>query len=297
MRLLHVNLAQGMSIARKVILIYCACLLRTPVVVHVHAARLPKSFAALPPLLQRTVRTAFNRANCVIVLGENIRHFVINDLQVDARRVVQLTNGVPRPPYPSPEKGTSQNFRLLFLGSQFERKGLADLLTALSSPLLASLPWQLIVAGGDDCAPYKIRAQELNITSRVEFTGWVSQEKAATLLAGSDALVLPSYDEGLPLVILEALGHGLPVVCTPVGEIPEFLTDGETALFVPPGDADAIAKSLASLMQEPELCLQLSRSGRELFDRRFSLQAFIRGLSAIYDQYCGSDRNDSVRSR
>jgi glycosyltransferase involved in cell wall biosynthesis len=68
-------------------------------------------------------------------------------------------------------------------------------------------------------------------------------------------------------------------------------------LFVPPGDADAIAKSLASLMQEPELCLQLSRSGRELFDRRFSLQAFIRGLSAIYDQYCGSDRNDSVRSR
>jgi glycosyltransferase involved in cell wall biosynthesis len=296
MRLLHLNLAHGMSTLRKVFLIYCARLVRAPVVVHVHAARLPQSYKAFPGFVQWIVKDAFNRANCVIALGESIQNFLIHDLNVAAARVVQLTNGVPCPPYRHQSLAGVSEFRLLFLGSQFERKGLADLMTALSLPAVASLPWRLIVAGGDDPDSYKTRALELGIASRVEFTGWVSQEGAAALLASSHALILPSYDEGLPLVILEALGHGLPVVCTPVGEIPQFLTDGENALFVTPGDAPAIGKALVDLMTLPDLSSTLSRAGRELFERRFSLQAFIAGLAEIYDKYCGPARGGAVRS-
>ena len=79
----------------------------------------------------------------------------------------------------------------------------------------------LTVIGGGAVGAYRAMAQQLGIAGSVHFTGWLDQAAAAALLAEADALVLPAYDEGLPLVILEAMATGVPVICTPVGAIPE----------------------------------------------------------------------------
>ncbi|MFX8601121.1 glycosyltransferase, partial [Acinetobacter baumannii] len=91
-------------------------------------------------------------------------------------------------------------------------KGVSDLIAALGA-LPAGLPqWRLTFAGGGDVAGYTAKAQAAGIADNIRFLGWVEQQVSASLLASADAMVLPSYHEGLPLVILEALGAGTPVL-------------------------------------------------------------------------------------
>ena len=106
-------------------------------------------------------------------------------------------------------------------------------------------------------------------------------------MACSDVLVLTSYDEGLPLVILEALANGLAVICTPVGEIPSVLTDGVNAFFVPPGNVQAIAASLKMVLKDAALRQAVGRNGRALFEARFSLARFFASVARIHQCHFG----------
>src|SRR6185437_15521512 len=117
---------------------------------------------------------------------------------------------------------------------------------------------------------------------KVHFTGWVDQATARELLAGSDALVLPAYDEGLPLVILEAMASGVPVICTPVGAIPEVFEDGHSALFVSPGDRPGLARTIRRLVDDPALRASLSEAGLAMYRDNFTMEAFTDRISALY---------------
>ena len=97
-------------------------------------------------------------------------------------------------------------------------------------------------------------------------------------------LALPSWTEGLPLVVLEAMAHGKPVVATPVGGTPELVTDGETGLLVPPRDPQALAAALQRLLEDAELSRRLGEAGRRRVEERFSLDAMNRRVLQIYDE-------------
>ncbi len=275
---LHVNVAERGSVARKGVLAGVARLCGVPVVLHLHAAQIVAFHDALPWAGRWLVRRMFRTAALCVVLGEPWRRWV-GSLGVPDERIRVLRNGVPRL---SGWRARAQGapFRLLFLGNLFERKGIADLLVALAHPGIPACT--LLVAGGGDVGRYSARAEALGLGGRVRFAGWVDQAGAAACLAEADALVLPSYDEGLPLVILEALSLGVPVVTTPVGAIPEVLADGDTALLVPPGDVAALAAALRRLAGDPALAARLSERGRALYEREFTLPVFAERVAALH---------------
>jgi glycosyltransferase involved in cell wall biosynthesis len=134
-------------------------------------------------------------------------------------------------------------------------------------------------------------ASGLGIAERVRFTGWLTKDDARALMVNADALILPAYDEGLPLVILEALASGTPVICTPVGSIPEVLQDRGTALFVKPGDKAAIAAAITTLMDEPKIRHELAAAGAALYDRLFTMDAFVRSVASLYAALAPRDPN------
>jgi glycosyltransferase involved in cell wall biosynthesis len=125
------------------------------------------------------------------------------------------------------------------------------------------------------------------VDALAHFEGWADQSAAACQLANADALILPSYDEGLPLVILEALANGVAVVCTPVGEIPGVLTEGVNAKFVQAGDAASIAVGLHAVLENPPLRETLERNGRVIFEQQFSLSHFFESIARIHRKYIG----------
>ena len=126
----------------------------------------------------------------------------------------------------------------------------------------------------------KNMACELGINDKVHFLGHRSD--IPQLLALSDLLVLPSYTEGLPLVILEAMAAGLPVVATPVGGIPEVVIHRETGLLVPVEDVSALGDAILRLLQNPHVINEMGNKGLEMVKKDFSLEKMCREVFDIY---------------
>ncbi len=135
-------------------------------------------------------------------------------------------------------------------------------------------------------------AQELGINKSVHFLGHRSD--IPQLLALSDLLVLPSYTEGLPLVILEAMAAGLPVIATPVGGIPEVVIHQETGLLVPVGDVQALVNAMLKLLQNPDLRNEIGNKGSEMVRKDFSVEKMCDEVFDIYEKvglFCNSYTN------
>ncbi len=284
----HVNMAERMSLFRKGLVVVVCTALRLPVTLHLHAAQLHHTYRAMSPPMRALTRWVFSLPSACIVLGTASRRFVIDELAVAADKVEVVINGVPEPTVPRRQREGSEDLRVLFLGNLSERKGVADLLHALALPKMAIPRLKVSIAGGGDIAGYRALAQRLGIDNVVTFEGWVDQAKASLLLADADVLILPSYDEGLPLVILEALANGVAVVCTPVGEVPGVFTDQVDACFVRPGDIEGIADGLKRVLNDPELRRRLEQNGRRMYERQFSFGRFFENISRIHLKHFGT---------
>jgi glycosyltransferase involved in cell wall biosynthesis len=123
-------------------------------------------------------------------------------------------------------------------------------------------------------------ASRQDVADRVVFAGY--RDDVPALIAGADALVLPSWVEGLPLVVLEAMAQARPVVATRIGGTDELVADGETGLLVPPRDAGALAAALRSLLADRTRARSLGEAGRRRAEQRFSRDAMTSRVLAVY---------------
>lgn len=283
----HVNVAERLSLVRKGLIVVACRLLGIPVVLHLHAGQLPQNYAGLPGAGQALVRWMFSLPACCVVLGPGAAEFVSGTLKVPPERVHVVFNGVPQATVPRRDPQTVLRQQVLFVANLSDRKGVSDLLQALATPHFHNAQIDVTLAGGGDVAGFRAMATRLGLDHWVRFEGWVDQQRVAHLLARSDVMVLPSYDEGLPLCILEALAHGLAVVCTPVGQIPHVLTDGVDASFVQPGDVEGIARALSRVLGDPAFRQQLERNGRALYERQFSMAHFCAGIARVHQRHFG----------
>ncbi len=281
----HIHLAERLSLLRKALLMLTCKALGVPIIVHLHAAQFPQFYRRLPRGLRWLTRAVMTLAPVIVVLGPASRRFVIEDLQVPADRVRIVPNGVPATPPPTKRLATVRT--LVFVGNLSERKGVGDLLQALSLPGWDREHTRVVLAGGGHVEGYQHKARALGLGDWIEWTGWVERQDITGLMASADALVLPSYDEGLPLVILEALAQGLAVVCTPVGEIAHYIADEEHALFVPPGDPPALARQLQRVLGDEALRLRLQIAGQQLHAREFSLPRFQARVTQLHQEFFG----------
>lgn len=284
----HVNLGDKGSALRKGLVIIAVRLVFVPVVLHLHAAALIELHAGASPIVRWAVRLPFLASNAIIVLGGLWRDWLVDTLKINPEKIEILYNGVPVEPAPRRfAKAMMEPRKILFLGLLTERKGISDFLHALAAIPPQAPAWQAIIAGNGDIEGYAAKAEALGLAGKTRFTGWVDQQGVRALLAEVDMMVLPSYHEGLPLVILEALGAGAPVICTPVGAIPEVLAHDRDVILVEPGDRAALATAMASLLGDATKLQSLSDHGIARFRETFALDVFLKNLFAIYERKLG----------
>src|SRR5436305_1918660 len=162
----------------------------------------------------------FRGAALVVVLGRGDAGLLQTRFGVAPTRIAVMHNAVPAPAPPvAPRSGASVH--IVFLGRLSERKGVPELIAALADPKLAALPWRATLAGDGDLARYRAAAAEAGIAARIDFPGWLDRAGTERLLREADVLVLPSYDEGMAMSVLEGLAYALRVVCTAVGALAE----------------------------------------------------------------------------
>jgi glycosyltransferase involved in cell wall biosynthesis len=256
----------------------------TKIVFHIHASEMRLFFdAALPPLKQ-LVRTTLSRADAVVVLGESWKRYLADVVGVPETLITVVYNGVPggRAIETVAPDAPHHQPMILFLGRLGERKGVPTLLAALAHPRMKSATWRAVLAGDGDVQETRAEVKRLGLDDRIDVPGWCSREATFDLLSSADILCLPSRDEGQPMAILEAMAHGLAIVATPVGAIPETIDSERSGLLVPVNNAEALAVALERCVTSPDLRQTLGAAAQTDFQRKFSIEAFGSKIDAVY---------------
>lgn len=173
--------------------------------------------------------------------------------------------------------------RLLYVGRISEEKGLTVLLESLALLKDRNYDWHLTLLGdGKDRAFLENRVRELDLQEQIEFKGFVDQKTIANTLKNSDIFVLPSFAEGIPVSLMEAMAVGIPVVATHVGGVSELVVDRQTGLVVHPSDVQGLADALASYIDDPELCKKIVKKAREKVVKDFDIEDQIDKLAVLF---------------
>ena len=162
------------------------------------------------------------------------------------------------------------------------RKGHATLLKSVALLRDSDVtPLILVVGDGPEGEALERQAQQLGLgPSQVRFLG--ARSDVDRILSAADFFVLPSDTEGLPLSVLEAMAHGLPIVASRVGGIPEIIETSEHGLLVPPGDSEALAEAIRSLIDDPVLRRNLSFAARARVNTEFSIAKTLENYDRLY---------------
>ncbi len=271
----HLHMASRGSCLRKLILAMTCWIFRMPFIIHLHGAEY-RSFHdhELGPIGRVLVRFLFRRATRVIALSIAWKEWL--EIVMRLRHVVVVFNGVP------PISTTSDyNERptVLFLGRLCARKGTDELIVAMRE-VSRQVPDAILELGGDgDIDFYRQQAIDL---PNVRFLGWIDDVGRQAALNRATVYCLPSWNEGLPMSVLEAMSAGLPVISTPVGGIPEAVADGVTGLLVQPGDTKGLATAICRLLLDPAMATAMGSKAKVCHRDRFSTESMGRGCLEVY---------------
>lgn len=248
-RIAHIHHAAGKSWTRKCLIMRWARALGYRTVMHCHTGHFPAMVERHgADRIGRTLR----KADAVAVLTSGWADYFRSTLGI-ANPIVVNNPVEPAPPQPtrpvSPDK-----VRLLYLGAIVQAKGVFDLLEALAAlPAELRARVHLTIGGAGEDTRLLADIDRLGLTDTVTFAGWITGERKEQLFAASDILLLPSYAEGLPISILEAMARGMGLIVSNVGGIPSLVADGENGFVITPGSIPSLTSAIAAYATAPTL--------------------------------------------
>lgn len=232
------------------------------------------------------------RVDVAIVLGERLQ-YIFNSI---VARVVAVPNGITfkseLKPYRRHNGGVVS---VSYLGGLFKAKGVVDMVRAAPLVLEKSNSVRFRFAGEwwaqephTKCEVKQI-LRDLHIESHVSFLGKIVGEAKDRYLLETDIFVLPSWSEGLPLVILEAMAAGCPVIATNVGAIPEVVVDGVTGILVEKRNPQQLAHAIVTLIDNPDLRRRMGEAGRKRFEEHYTFDKCAERLIAVFERVLHED--------
>ncbi|HSC80574.1 MAG TPA: glycosyltransferase family 4 protein [Chitinolyticbacter sp.] len=276
----HAHTASNASYWRKFpFLLLCrAC--GVPYLLHVHGAGFIGFYAQRSSALGRwLIRYGLRHADEVIALSSQ---WATDLAHIEPQaKVVRIYNPIAEVELP---QGERQRDCILFLGEVGKRKGVFELISALAVVLPRRPGTRLWIGGLGDIEGARQHAEQLGVGSAIEWLGWVVGAQKQQLLSTATVLALPSYNEGLPMSILEALSFGVPVVSTTVGGIPDALGEDGAICLVEPGNVEALAAALLRVLDSDELQGALAERGRERVKAHFSTSVVMSQLDGVYQR-------------
>ncbi len=289
--LLHCHVSMGNSFWRKSIFAILCRRFGIPVILHLHAGRTKAFYDLLSSFSNCLGSQQLTAATTVLVLSETWRSFVLE--VAPKANVVVLPNYVEVPKHIKASRKGSQ-INVLFLGLIGENKGVYNLLPAFAEAV-KNVPQLFLRIGGDgEVDKARALAHELGLESHVEFLGWVGGNEKNELLRDADIFVLPSYNEGLPVSLLEAMSWGIPVISTTVGGIPDLVEDHVNGYLISPGDRLALQSLLEQLACDPAIRDRIGSAARESIQRQYSKEMVLPKLTALYEEHANVCKQDLV---
>jgi len=289
----HIHTSEGLAWYKDAFYVFIARASGRRVILHMHGGHFVETYGRSCEGAQRFTRAILASADLVIeVSDERARNLA----RIAPRaRIRVLRNCVNVAAMAAEERRRpGEELRVLFLGTVGAGKGVFDLMEAAALVKKAGCPLRLTLAGppahAGDLDMVRDWVECLGLTGLCEAVGQVQGAAKTQLLHGCDVLALPSYQEALPMAILEAMAAGLPIVATRVGGIPELVADGYNGFLITPGDTAGLAQRLMILAAEPGLCSLMGRRSREIAAREYDVAPYVERLVTLYESIVERER-------
>lgn len=282
--IVHVHMAERGSVYREGMVVLIARAMGCKTVIHMHGANIETWYDNRVALNKMLISWIFNQADRMIILGENWRPFMERVMRGHEDKIRVLHNAVQ---VESCDMANENARNILFYGMLIQRKGIDDLLEAFSS-LIREIPDDICLTlyGDDHDADEKIQTKiaKYDASNRIKYQGWLTEENRREVFHNSLINVLPSYNEGLPMTILESMGYGIPNIATNIAAIPEAIDNGMNGFVIQPGNVRELKDSMKKLVTDKDLWKKFSENAYNDAKNKFSIQAHISTLLKIYNQ-------------
>lgn len=275
----HCHVAMKGSFWRKSVLSMIAIFARTPVAFHLHGSEMKDFVSKQPKLSQLLISWILAKQSVVIVLSESWLHYVKS---ISPKAKVKVIRNYVNLPDLRLKDNDHGRVEVLFLGLVGRRKGIYDLLAAFKEALNKVPEIHLTVGGNGEVEKARLLADNLGINKNITFAGWVGGEQKEHLLKRASFYVLPSYNEGLPVSLLEAMSWNMPVISTRVGGIPELVDHGIDGFLIDAGDQKSLSESIILLANNEKLRKQMGDEARRKIENNFSREVVLPELESLY---------------
>jgi glycosyltransferase involved in cell wall biosynthesis len=282
-RIVHINSSYGWSFRRLAIIFWLAVASGKKTIFHIHSGHFQRAFLNANRLESLLIRKTLRQADIVIVLSRewestlrNIcpeARFEILENAVDLEKfnIISGERRCPEPPY-----------RILFMGRLGEQKGVYDIIETAS--FLPQDQYTFIMAGDGEVEEVTEKIKEKGLQSMFVIPGWISGKLKFELLQKADLFLLPSYHEGLPMSILEAMAASLPIVATSVGGIPSAVENEGNGYLISPGNPRLMAKAIEQVFSDMEKWKRFSSRSLQIAQERFNMAKIKDKLGKIYQE-------------
>jgi glycosyltransferase involved in cell wall biosynthesis len=279
--IVHIHMASRGSYTRKSIILRLVHFFGAKTIIHLHGGEFREFYNyECSNKKQKRICHMFNLADKVIVLSSQWLKWA-NTIVKDNSKLHIIYNSIHEVTLP---QKNSTNQSVLFLGRLTHNKGTEDLINAFSK-IAINFPMAELHLGGDgDINLYREKATKLGIINRVKFLGWISGDIKNQYLANATIYCLPSYNEGFPMGILEAMSANVAVIASTAGGIPDAITHQQEGLLIEAGDVEALAASLAALLKDDTLRKQYINAAQIKYQKNFSPNVIIPQLKNIYNE-------------
>ena len=280
-KIVHIHGAANASFERCKLFINLAKKCGKKVILHEHAADFVEYFDRADD--KQAITDMLQKCDVLIVLSQSWKEYFASIGMDDSK--IHVLNNIVSPPELLPEKHVADGkLHLMYMGEISKRKGGFDLLQAIADNKDYFKNKLVLRMGGNEVdGDIKTFIKEHGLESFVSYEGWIAGQKKIDCLNWEDVYILPSYNEGLPIAILEAMAYSHPVISTPVGGIPEVIETGKNGMLVQPGDTKAIADAIKYYIENPDVIKVHGGSAYQVVQNFFPERVFY-DLKKIYEK-------------
>jgi glycosyltransferase involved in cell wall biosynthesis len=283
-RVIHIHGSYGISVIRKALIAFTGkSIFRKKLIYQIHSSEYPQKYDLAPAYQKKMIDFLFRKADLVGCLTRNWQ--LLYQKKFGLSNTVVIPNMIHPPDFEAssriiPTQG--QPVQLAFLGLIHEKKGIFEMVQMVADNKAEFTGKLIIHIGGIG------KVDELNeliirngLEDIVKFRGWFGESNKATLYKEVDAFILPSHNEGLPVVILEAMSYGLPIIATRVGGIPEIMEHEVNGFLFEKGDVVAMKTAIRAYINNHDLMRTHGRNSLELVKNYFPGQVLPQ-IAAVY---------------
>ena len=275
--IVHIHMASRRSTFRKAKYIKLAKKHKKKIVLHIHGAGYKNFYDECDEKKKKYVRDILALCDRIIVLSEEWYDFFKN--LVEQEKLVVVYNSIVVPD--DFEKNINTN-SILFLGRIGKRKGIYDLIEVIEKVIPKYPNLKLYIGGDGEVEKLKKIIKERNLENNVEYIGWTSGEKKNNFLRNVSFYILPSYNEGMPMSVLEGMAYKNITISTNVGGIPKVIEHEKNGIIIEPGDKEKMEMYILHLLEDEKFRKKLSDEARKTIVEKFNIEVIIKKLEEIY---------------